>query len=413
MSTPLKVLFASHGDSLNGGAERSLLEITAALRDDGRVAPTVAVPAEGALSRALDGLGVPTRVVPTPLWTPFDPAPFAASTFAGRARKRARTAARTVRYAATAWRSAIAQEQPAVVVTNTVAIASPALGAALLGVPHVWWVREFAGTGHPLQFPLGDAVSRRLIDALSTRVVANSQAVLRHYAPPVAKEKTRVIHPTVTMPPAQPRVPSRSDLRLLVLGTQYPDKGGWLAIEAMARLRDVPDLSLRLVGWIAPDAEEELVALAARLGVSDRVEIVGGTDDPADELIGADVLLMCSRREPFGRVTAEALRCGTPVIGFRSGGTPEIVTDEVDGLLVEPGSVDDLVRAVRRVAADRALLGRLGAEAVLRSRGRFTIEDATSRAVQTLSEAARARRYRASGRPSTVRHPASSWGESG
>jgi glycosyltransferase involved in cell wall biosynthesis len=44
------------------------------------------------------------------------------------------------------------------------------------------------------------------------------------------------------------------------------------------------------------------------------------------------------KTRPSARVTAEALTCGRPVAGTRSGGTPEIVTDGVDGLLFEPAT---------------------------------------------------------------------------
>ena len=49
----------------------------------------------------------------------------------------------------------------------------------------------------------------------------------------------------------------------------------------------------------------------------------------------ADAVLMCSRDEGMGRVTVEAMSYGKPVLGYRGGATPELLTDEVDGFLYE------------------------------------------------------------------------------
>lgn len=386
---PLKALFASHGSTLQGGAEQTLLELSVALEADGRVSPVVTVPARGALSQALAEGGVATRVVETPLWTPFSLTPFGASTPLGRIKRRAQAVGETVMAAGGPWRRLLREVQPDVVVTNTVAIASPAFSACLVGLPHVWWIHEFTGDGHALHFPLGNGATYRIIGALSDRVIVTSRAVESAVSPPISEDRITVIHPTVPSPPDQRREPRGAGLRLLVLGAQHRHKGGQLAIEALARLTDAPGTSLRLVGWISDAYRDELQALSRRLGVADRVEIQGGTDEPYAELARADVLLMCSRAEPFGRVTAEALKCGTPVVGFRSGGTPEIVADGVDGLLVDPGSVDALTSAIGRLVHDRQLLRRLGAQAAERNQDRFSLAEATDRTVQALLDASR------------------------
>jgi glycosyltransferase involved in cell wall biosynthesis len=84
---------------------------------------------------------------------------------------------------------------------------------------------------------------------------------------------------------------------------------------------------------------------------------------------------MCSDHEAFGRVTAEALKCGRPVIASRSGGTPEIITDGEDGLLFDPGDAAALAAAVDRLAHDRGLLRTLSRAALERSADRFTMEE--------------------------------------
>jgi glycosyltransferase involved in cell wall biosynthesis len=75
---------------------------------------------------------------------------------------------------------------------------------------------------------------------------------------------------------------------------------------------------------------------------------VGGRDK--DEFLGnAHALLFpIDWAEPFGLVMIEAMACGTPVIAFRNGSVPEVITDGVTGFVVD--SVEDAVEAVGRVA---------------------------------------------------------------
>lgn len=375
MSRPIKAVFASHGETVSGGAERSLLEVVLALAADGRVEPTVTVPEEGPLAAALREGGIRVMVVPTPLWTPYGPGFFAAPTRAGRVRRRARVMARTVRYSG-AWLRMLRAERPDVVVTNTVTPASPALAAKALGIPHVWVVHEFLTLDHGLDYALGEPASQRLVGALSARVMVNSEAVGRHFSPRVPARKLVVAHPAVDARTVAPNDVESEPLRLLLLGRQTRSKGSVLAIEVLGRLRDGPcPPVLRLVGWVSDEFRAELEALATEVGVADRVEIAGGTDDPFAAIEWANVLLMCSDHEAFGRVTAEALKCGRPVIASRSGGTPEIITDGEDGLLFDPGDAAALAAAVDRLAHDRGLLRTLSRAALERSADRFTMEE--------------------------------------
>jgi glycosyltransferase involved in cell wall biosynthesis len=79
-----------------------------------------------------------------------------------------------------------------------------------------------------------------------------------------------------------------------------------------------------------------------------------------------DVLVLPSRREPFGTVLSEAMAVGTPVVATRVDGLPEVVQDGVTGALVPPGDVDALAAAVLRVLARREEMGAAAREAARR-----------------------------------------------
>ena len=110
---------------------------------------------------------------------------------------------------------------------------------------------------------------------------------------------------------------------------------------------------------------------------------------PQDELIEqydrADILLVPSLwQEPFGLVVLEAMARGLPVIASKIGGLVEIVTHEVNGLLVEPGDERELALAMRELlnnAEKRTRLGQAGRATV---QERFTIEKNAQRVEQHL-----------------------------
>lgn len=54
-------------------------------------------------------------------------------------------------------------------------------------------------------------------------------------------------------------------------------------------------------------------------------------------------------REPFGLVVVEAMACGIPVIAYKIGAMPEIISDKIDGFLVDPNSVEGLVKASKHI----------------------------------------------------------------
>jgi glycosyltransferase involved in cell wall biosynthesis len=133
----------------------------------------------------------------------------------------------------------------------------------------------------------------------------------------------------------------------------------------------VPDARFEIAG----DGEERdnLIRLAHRLGLADRVRFAGWVADSFAFLDGLDVLVFPSLpREGMPWVVLEALARGVPVVATRVGGIPEVVRDGVEGLLVPPGDSEAIARAVTALLTDRDLAGRL-ARAGLRRVARFTI----------------------------------------
>jgi starch synthase len=91
--------------------------------------------------------------------------------------------------------------------------------------------------------------------------------------------------------------------------------------------------------------------------------------------------------EPFGLPLAEAMSTGLACVGSRAGGIPDIVTDEVTGLLVERGDVAGLTRALRRLATDSGAREQMGSEARRRAVDYFDWSVPASRLESLYSQA--------------------------
>jgi L-malate glycosyltransferase len=89
-----------------------------------------------------------------------------------------------------------------------------------------------------------------------------------------------------------------------------------------------------------------------------------GKQDNIEELIGiSDLFLLPSENESFGLVALEAMACEVPVVASRVGGLPEVITNGVEGFLVEPQDVTNMAARALDILADESLRREMGARA--------------------------------------------------
>lgn len=141
---------------------------------------------------------------------------------------------------------------------------------------------------------------------------------------------------------------------LVSVGLLIERKGHHLTIEA---LRDLPGHTLLIAGE-GPE-RAALEALAARLGVADRVRLLGAQPHARlPELFGvADAMVLASSREGWANVLLESLACGTPVVTTPAWGSGEAVSRPEAGLVLEERTPAAIAQGVRRLLAtppDRA-----------------------------------------------------------
>jgi glycosyltransferase involved in cell wall biosynthesis len=348
MAEPITVLYVDHASAM-GGAEHSLLALLTAL-DRARFRPVLAAP-PGPLADAASAAGVPVRRLPLPRL------------------QRQVTSPLHLARGVQALRRVAHEERAAILhgnVLRATVYAAPAARAT--GRPLVWHVRDIHRRG-PAAWWLC-----RQTDA----IIAISRAVAT--ALPCARRAAVVYNP-VTLRPAAPR--TRAELGLPTSGplvamvaSMRRWKGHEAFLEMAARVAARPAARFVVVGGAIfdddePGYAEALEARAAALGLAERVVFLGQRDDLPDLWPHLAILVHPAQAEPFGRVAAEALLAGVPVVAFRDGGLPEIVDDGATGLLTPPGDLGALADGVVRLLDNPELRARLGRSGQERAARRF------------------------------------------
>jgi len=360
------VLWFSHS-AMMFGAERAFLEGVKCLRMHTEVEIHAVLPSEGLLKHEVERLGARVHVTPYSWWLAFSEIPFG----------------RKVRAARKFWSEArelsslLNAVHADLVVTNTIAVPSPAMAAKLTGIPHLWYIHEFGEEDHGLKYAMGRGVSLLFMKHLSSRFIANSRAVCQKYRTFFPEDKVDQLYSAVDFPTPRGRRPKleADRLKILLAGSKAEGKGQEDAIRASQILKSKGcSFELILLGAALDAYGIYLKTLAKRLGLDDCVKFIGYTPNPFDYFAEADVVLMCSRSEAFGRVTVEAMKLGRPVIGANRACTLELIRDGYNGLLYECGNPVDLAAKIEVLYNQRGLISKLGENARDWSQRTFSLE---------------------------------------
>ena len=197
------------------------------------------------------------------------------------------------------------------------------------------------------QIPWGGTERAAMLAGDSILFAACSTAMYGE-APKRVRSRWRTVFNAVDTRRLTARVDVASDAPLLFLGRLEAIKGPHHAI-AIARRSGrrlviagniVPESARYFEEAIKPHIDDETVRFAGEVDDAWKAEHVGRA---------AALLMPIEWDEPFGIVMAEALACGTPVIGFARGSVPEVVRHGVTGFVCR--GVDDAVDAVARLGA--------------------------------------------------------------
>lgn len=341
------VAYASSSAAVMGGGELSLLELICGL--PAPYQSLLLLPGEGDLSRRAQALGIAVKILPMPKlgWRSLS--------------------------AIGVWLARLRPMRPSLLhANNSRAVFYAGMAGRLLGIPVIFHCRV-AEEDPPLDW---------LLTRLVSRVITNSHATaVRFQAWP--RLPLTVVHNGVSVPQLPERLvgsrpkPFTAQRILLCVARVSRWKRHDIVLDVFTQLAGkMPDLHLLCVGGPDPQDPAWWTAMQARsrnVGCAERIHWLGHRDDVQAWYQAADVLVLASAREPFGRVLVEAMAWGVPVVAFRCGGVPEIVTDAEQGYLLEEGDIAGMRDAIRSLCETPALRQRMGAAGRERAKA-FAVE---------------------------------------
>lgn len=261
---------------------------------------------------------------------------------------------------------------------NTARAALYAAPAGLLsGRPFIWHMRDFSFTeaGTWMDRPL-----KWLLSRCASAVVANSSATAIQLP---GSAHVRVIHNGIDLRTLDHTL-SALDARLRLglpaeasvvgmLGRLRPWKGQRRFLRIASKvLNELPESQFVIAGGdpfeVNDGYAKGLHSYATELGISDRVRFTGQINDVGGVLAAMDLFVHPGDPEPFGLVNLEAMAMAKPVVAFSHGALPEIVKQDVTGILVSPGDEDAFAAAIIGLLRAPKRIKDLG------SAGRFRVE---------------------------------------
>jgi glycosyltransferase involved in cell wall biosynthesis len=162
---------------------------------------------------------------------------------------------------------------------------------------------------------------------------------------------------------------------ILAVGRVSQEKGHADLIRAAAALSGMPGVPRFRVVLVGDGPERERLAqLAAQLGIEKRMAFAGFQRDTKPYYAMATLVAVPSYSEGSPNVVLEAMAAGLPIAANAVGGVPEILEENVTGLMVPPRNPEAMAKAILQILSDEELRRRLGAAARARTESNHTPE---------------------------------------
>jgi glycosyltransferase involved in cell wall biosynthesis len=362
MSRKIKILILSHISELLGGAERSMLDVFEYLRKN------YDVEAEFILREPLRSLAPELtkrswkyHPVDFTFWSDGKP-PETTSEIRHNAIKNLK-AIHTIE-------NLIEEIKPDLVATNSIVSPWAAIAAHNKGIPHVWFVREYGDLDHGRIFEIGRDKTFEDVGNLSALVVTNSETLAIYVRQYIEGNKVESLYNPFNVKEIEEKAAQKvhspfkhnDSLKLVLTGNIARSKGQLEAIQAVGLLKSMGStVELCLIGKSGDqEFSKELESEVAKSELKNYVHFSGYQENPLALVSHADVGIMPSRMEAFGRVTFEYLVAGKPIVGANSGATPEMVKDNINGYLYTPGNAESLANAVKHYVDNKQLINKHG-----------------------------------------------------
>jgi glycosyltransferase involved in cell wall biosynthesis len=389
----MNLLIFSHSSAL-AGAERSLFELAKIFLCEYDAHVTVILPSNGPLEDMLRKEGATTIIAPIYWWC------FPHKEFDEKTIKK--------RYAESfGWildnASVLEKFHPDVVMTNSLVIPWGAIAAHFMKRPHIWMVNEFGEMDHNLKFLLDFKEVLLFIEQSSDKIITCSRAIQKTLFPNVESEQIDTIYYHIDVPGEQNNADATCvnpfllpDARhLLISGNIIQSKGQEDAVRAAIELAKQRQREIELViaGYDEPDFKRYLREIIDSENADDYIHILPFQQNIFPLIHHADIVLVCSRMEGFGRVTLEAMLMDKAIVATNTGGTLEMISHGETGFLYTPGNFIELADRIEMLLDDEDLRRNMGRNAKKYAQSTFTKKEYIDRYFSIINDL-KNRKYR-------------------
>jgi glycosyltransferase involved in cell wall biosynthesis len=259
--------------------------------------------------------------------------------------------------------------------------------ARIAGVKHI------VSTEHLPMFPsfpksrLLKGFSTKWIDRVITVSKNNREHLVRNHRVP--EKKIQVVYNGIPDPTSTSRnkayflnSENKERFHLVIAGSLERRKGQIDAIKVMMELPDSVDLYIVGEGGL----KEELKKLAFELKLTDRIHFTGYKENMIDFLNEMDVMILPTKIDATPYVIIEAMAVGLPVVASGIYGIPELIDNQISGILIEPGDIHALAEGVKLLFNNNGLYRDMSKKAREVFEMKFTIEKCIKNTVRIYEE---------------------------
>lgn len=323
----IKVLYISHEYNCVNGTTRSLCNMINSIRD--YVEPIVIIPHKGATYDYIVDKEIKCYTIPFTICSRSGN--FKDKTFCIKYIPRLLKYIILNCYAILRIVYLFRKDNISIVHTNTSVIDFGGCIAKLLKSKHIWHLREYGNKDHGLNPLLGwNYLRNKINNADITISITNS--VKEHFGL-IGKKNAYTLFNAVQKS-CDLNLEYEKENYFLFCGTISYLKGVETAINVFIKLnKKYPNFKLRIVGAGNTKYIKSLKNMLDEIHEGKNIIFEGYQNNPIPIMRKSRALLMCSKNEAMGRVTAEAMLNGCPVIGYKSGGTIELIKNKETGFL--------------------------------------------------------------------------------
>lgn len=243
-------------------------------------------------------------------------------------------------------------------------------------IPHIWHLREHGKEDYNVRAYRSNVAA--YMNDNADCFIAISEAVKKVWVERgIPAEKVRVVYNGLDSAIFCPKQTRKDDIiRIVMTGHIQPTKGQDQLVKAVGLLSDEIKKRIRidLYGEAYKDYESYLNKQILQYRLQGIVKFCGYCSNIPAKLSEYDIGIVCSKAEGFGRVTVEYMMAELLVIASDTGANPELIQDDVDGMLYSYGDSRQLAEKIEKIVNDPELIPQYGKAARTNAVNKFSMQ---------------------------------------